>query len=162
MNARSSISLVLVAVLAGAVGWFGARHSTPVDRIATTTGAPRRIKFYQSAMHPWIKSDQPGKCRICGMDLVPIYGGDQAWDVGSNLVALTPAGASVVRVQTTEARQAPLVRTLRVAGTIEDDMTRHRYIAARVGGRSSTSTFTRPAWQSPPVRRLPRCTVPTS
>jgi hypothetical protein len=24
-------------------------------------------KFYQSPMHPWIRSDKPGNCTICGM-----------------------------------------------------------------------------------------------
>jgi len=38
---------------------------------ATATG--RKILYYQSPMHPWIKSDKPGKCPICGMDLVPVY-----------------------------------------------------------------------------------------
>ena len=27
-------------------------------------------RVFQCAMHPWIKSDKPGKCTICGMKLV--------------------------------------------------------------------------------------------
>jgi len=37
-----------------------------------------KILYYQSSMHPWIKSDKPGKCPICGMDLVPIYADEAA------------------------------------------------------------------------------------
>jgi len=33
-------------------------------------------------MHPWIKADQPGKCTICGMNLVPVYEGDKGIEVG--------------------------------------------------------------------------------
>ncbi len=33
----------------------------------------RKILYYQSGMHPWIKSDKPGKCPLCGMDLMPVY-----------------------------------------------------------------------------------------
>ena len=29
--------------------------------------------YYQSPMHPWVKSHKPGKCTVCGMDLVPVY-----------------------------------------------------------------------------------------
>ena len=90
---------------------------------------------YQCPMHPWIKSDHPGdKCTICGMELVAApAGGTAAAD--PNLVTLTPAGASVTGVQTAAIVRGPLVRTLRVAGIIEDDDTRHRIIAARVPGR---------------------------
>ena len=94
---------------------------------ATTT-------VYQCPMHPWIKSDKPGdKCTLCGMELVAAPAGDSAAD--PNLVTLTPAGASVIGVQTAAVTRAPLVRTLRVAGTVEDDDTRHRIISARVPGR---------------------------
>lgn len=90
---------------------------------------------YQCSMHPWIKSDKPGgKCTICGMALVAVTG-DAATFTDPNLVTLTPAAASVVGVQTAEVRRAPLVRTLRVTGVIDDDDTRHRILTARVPGR---------------------------
>ena len=91
---------------------------------------------YQCPMHPWIKSDQPGaKCTICGMALVAAPAGDNAAAADPNLVTLTPAAASVTGVQTTAVRRAPLVRTLRGTGVIDDDDTRHRILAARVPGR---------------------------
>ncbi len=99
---------------------------------AVLTAAPATV--YQCPMHPWIKSDKPGdKCTICGMALVAASTGDAAAD--PNLVTLTPGAASVVGVQTTEVRRAPLGRTLRVTGVIEDDDTRHRILTARVPGR---------------------------
>lgn len=91
---------------------------------------------YQCPMHPWIKSDKPGdKCTICGMALVAAPTGDSSAAADPNLVTLTPAAASVTGVRTAEVRRAPLVRTLRVTGVIDDDDTRHRILAARVPGR---------------------------
>jgi len=91
---------------------------------------------YQCPMHPWIKSDKPGdKCTICGMALVAAAAGDNAATADPNLVTLAPAAASVTGVQTAAVRRAPLVRTLRVTGVIDDDDTRHRILAARVPGR---------------------------
>ncbi len=99
---------------------------------AVLQAAPAAV--YQCPMHPWIKSDKPGdKCTICGMALVVAAAGDTAAD--PNLVTLTPAAASVVGVQTAEVRRAPLARTLRVTGVIDDDDTRHRILSARVPGR---------------------------
>lgn len=88
---------------------------------------------YQCPMHPWIKSGHAqDKCTICGMALTAAT---TTTDADPNLVALAPAGASVVGVQTAAVTRAPLVRTLRVAGVVEDDDTRHRIIGARVPGR---------------------------
>ncbi len=90
---------------------------------------------YQCPMHPWIKSDHAGaKCTICGMDLVVASAAGQA-ATDPNVVSLSPAGASVVGVQTAAVTRGPLVRTLRVAGVVDDDDTRHRIIGARVPGR---------------------------
>jgi Cu(I)/Ag(I) efflux system membrane fusion protein len=92
---------------------------------------------YQCPMHPWIKSEKAdAKCTICGMALVAASApaaGDQPVD--PNLVTLTASQAAVTGVQTAAVTRGPLVRTLRVAGVIDDDETRHRILAARVPGR---------------------------
>jgi Cu(I)/Ag(I) efflux system membrane fusion protein/cobalt-zinc-cadmium efflux system membrane fusion protein len=36
---------------------------------------PAGDTMYISPMHPWIVSDEPGQCPICGMDLVPVRDG---------------------------------------------------------------------------------------
>jgi Cu(I)/Ag(I) efflux system membrane fusion protein len=91
---------------------------------------------YQCPMHPWIKSDKPGDhCTICNMALVAAPANDSAGANDPNLVRLSPASASVIGVQTIAVRRAVLIRTLRVAGVVDDDDTRHRIIAARVPGR---------------------------
>jgi hypothetical protein len=79
----------------------------------------RRVAFYQDSMHPWVKSDQPGKCTICGMDLTPIYEGDQGFGVGDNTVVLSPNSISVLNVKIAEVKRQALCHTLRVAGTLE-------------------------------------------
>jgi Cu(I)/Ag(I) efflux system membrane fusion protein len=101
---------------------------------ADDAAGPGHAVLYQCAMHPWIKSDKPGKCTICGMDLVLAPAGGAAV-ADANLVVLSPASASVVGVRTAEVKRASLVRTLRVAGIIDDDDTRHRFLTTRVPGR---------------------------
>lgn len=126
--------ILVVAVLAGTVGFFaGGKFNSALQPSATASA--RKVKFYQSPMHPWIKSDQPGKCTICGMDLVPVYEGDAGFETKGGLVTLTPATASVIGVQTSEVRRGPLTRTLRVTGVVDDDETLHRIISAHVAGR---------------------------
>jgi membrane fusion protein, copper/silver efflux system len=136
MKPSSTVTLVLVAALAATAGWFTARHTgTATAGASEPADSTRKIKFYQSPMHPWIKADKPGKCTICGMTLVPVYEGESGITTDSGLVPLSAASASVIGVQTTEIRRAPLTRTLRVSGVLDDDETLHRILTARVPGR---------------------------
>jgi len=139
MNTRSPILVLATALIAGAAGWQAARHfphssSEPNHRDSAASG-DRKILFYQSAMHPWIKSDKPGKCTICGMDLTPVFEGDAAVPLDPSLVALSSNAISVLHVQSTPVRRGTLVRTLRVAGTLDDDDTRHHILSAWTAGR---------------------------
>ncbi len=96
----------------------------------------RVVDYYQSPMHPWIVSDEPGRCTICGMALVPVYVGQAALTAsGEDIVQLSAASAGVIGVATTVAHEAELHRTLRVNGAFEIDHTRHRVLSARVPGR---------------------------
>ncbi|MFZ9682279.1 MAG: efflux RND transporter periplasmic adaptor subunit [Cephaloticoccus sp.] len=91
---------------------------------------------YQCPMHPWIKADHPGeKCTICGMALVAAVAPADAAPAEPGLITLSPAQAAVTGVATSTVTTGPLARTLRVNGTIDDDETRHRILAARVPGR---------------------------
>jgi Cu(I)/Ag(I) efflux system membrane fusion protein len=138
MTPRLIALLLATAVLAAAAGWTAAQRFQRAARSGDTSAAAsatRKILFYQSAMHPWIKSDQPGKCTICGMDLTPVFEGDAAMPLDPGLVALGSNAISVLNVHSVTLQRGPLQRTLRVAGTLEDDDTRHRFISAAVAGR---------------------------
>ena len=134
MNAKTFLLLVLVAALAAAGGWW-VGHRRPAAGAAKTKSGAREVRFYQSPMHPWIKSDRPGKCTICGMDLVPVYKGEQGFAVAAGVVALGTNSVQVMNVQAEPLGRRTLRRTLRVAGTIDDNDTRHRRISAYIEGR---------------------------
>src|SRR5207244_12006451 len=46
---------------------------------------PSNVDYYTCTMHPSVKSQTPGKCPICSMDLVPVMkrGGKEAKSQGS-------------------------------------------------------------------------------
>ena len=123
---------LLIAVLAAAGGWFAAKHWT--EKKAAASDA-REILTYQSPMHPWIKSDQPGRCTICGMNLVAVYKGEKGFDADAGVVTLGSNVIQVIHVQTEEVKRRPLHRTLRVAGVIDDNDTAHRRLSAYADGR---------------------------
>jgi len=98
-------------------------------------GDQRAVKFYQSPMHPWITSDQPGQCTICGMDLVPVYEGEEGVSTDPGTVTLMPSTAQILGVDTAPVVRAPLEKSIRVSGLIEDDDTKHVIVSAFFDGR---------------------------
>lgn len=134
-------AILLTLAIAVPVTWFAAQKLGPKGGQPSTAldqgkqGA-RKLLYYQSAMHPWIKSDKPGRCTICGMELTPVYEGDAGFDSsGGEVVPLTQSMIQVLNVETAEAKVSPITKTLTVAGMIDDNATRHRILSAYVPGR---------------------------
>ena len=123
--------VILLIVLAGLAGWFVGRSRTNGD----TSDGTRKVLFYQSAMHPWIKSDKPGNCTICGMKLTPVYEGEKGIETDAKMITLSSNAINVINVQTEPAEKRSIEKTLAAAGRIEADQTRSRVIAAYVDGR---------------------------
>jgi membrane fusion protein, copper/silver efflux system len=123
--------ILILVVAAGAIGWFVGKGKTP----AKTTQGERKVAFYQSSMHPWIKSDKPGNCTICGMKLTPVYEGEKGFDTDSSIITLSSNAINVLNVQTEPVAKVPLERTLEVGGRVEADQTRSRVLSAYVDGR---------------------------
>src|SRR5580700_7251833 len=66
MNPKIIFGLIAVIVTAF---WPGSCLQTS----AQTTSATNDVDYYTCTMHPSVHSKTPGKCPICGMDLVPVY-----------------------------------------------------------------------------------------
>ena len=135
-------AILLTLAVAIPATWFATRklHNGGASSIATSgqpAKAERKLLYYQSAMHPWVKSPKPGRCTICGMELTPVYEGDAGFDAagGGDVVPLTQTMIQVLNVQTAEARVRPLQKTLTVAGMVDDNATRHRVLSAYIPGR---------------------------
>ncbi|MBX3748289.1 MAG: efflux RND transporter periplasmic adaptor subunit [Verrucomicrobiae bacterium] len=135
MKAPTLLAILLTAALVGPAAWWSARRLAQSHDALPAAGGPKRVLFYQSAMHPWIKSDTPGKCTICGMELTPVFEGDASPDLEPGMVSLPSNSITVIHVRSTSIHRGPLVRHLRVAGTLEPDETRRRLLPAYVAGR---------------------------
>jgi membrane fusion protein, copper/silver efflux system len=129
---KTLLTILITALLAAGGTWFALRKQPP-----ESTAADRKPLYYQSAMHPWIKSDKPGRCTICGMELTPVYPGEKGFDAtgGGNTIPLRQNQIQALNVQTEAAKIQPLSRILQVSGVIDDDATRHRILSAYVDGR---------------------------
>lgn len=147
----------VIAAIAAAAGWSAGRifPRAPQTHDAVAVGKSTRC---QCPMHPWVTSDKPADCTICGMDLVAASAGrDHADHASDGIVMLPPGSPNVLGVQTTAVNKQRLARTLRVSGMIGEDESRHGVISAPVEGRIDGLTMKHEGQQV--VRRQPIATI---
>ncbi len=123
----------VVIVLALAAGWCAGRLSSYHGETVAITQHPAG---FQCPMHPWVRSEKPERCTICGMKLAVVGGKVENPDHAALPIVMLPEGSpSVIGVQTAQVEKQRLMRTLRVAGMIGEDESRHGLISAPVEGR---------------------------
>jgi Cu(I)/Ag(I) efflux system membrane fusion protein len=91
---------------------------------------PNAIDHYTCSMHPSVKQQAPGKCPICGMDLIPVTNAQQE----QGTVLIDEARRQLIGVRTGEVIDAPMQSTLRAVGRVAYDESRLSEVSLRVRG----------------------------
>jgi len=86
------------------------------------------------SMHPQIRQQEPGKCPICGMDLIPLTSG-RTGDASSFVYEMSPEAVALANVQTSKVGYAILERDIELTGKIAVDERKRAIIAANYAGR---------------------------
>jgi len=141
ISGRSFITILVVVVLLCAAG-FGlyqlGRHTGPASQTATAISAGE--KTYTCPMHPQIIRHEPGKCPICGMDLVLVEeptekpGGAESGIPGLGVVEIDPRKQQLMGVVTTAVTRQPVHRTVRAVGLVTADESRLSDVHTKVEG----------------------------
>ena len=109
----------------------------PVYAEGQTAAAEKKVLYWVDPMHPAYKSDKPGIAPDCGMDLVPVYEGE---DVGKSTVEgysnvkLATSRQQLIGVQTGIAEKRSMGRTVRAVGRVSVDETRLHKITTKFDG----------------------------
>jgi Cu(I)/Ag(I) efflux system membrane fusion protein len=120
--------LLMLLLLAG--GGCG-RDAAPVEPGASAPQeAPDAVAFYTCAMHPSVRSPDPGICPICSMTLTPITVGE----LDSGVVVLDAQRRQAIGVRTAEVAREPLVVTIRAVGRVVVDESLQSDVTSRVRG----------------------------
>ncbi len=125
--------LPIVAILAFGLGGRLLGKEQRADTEPTHAhGSPEQI--WTCSMHPQVRQSEPGRCPICGMELIAVEGG--AADRSSDRITLTERAKALARVRTTEVGRLGSGRAeRRLLGRIEYDETSLRTVTAWIGGR---------------------------
>ncbi len=98
------------------------------EQMATANGAPfadkkeRKILYYKDPMHPWLTSPKPGKAPDCGMDMVPVYEGEEESQSGST-IKIDPTVVQNIGVKTEPVQKRRLAKVIRTVGKVAVDET---------------------------------------
>lgn len=134
MKLTTLAGILACGLLGLGAGWW-LRDRTGHGAVPGAESAERKLRFYQSPMHPWITSPDPGNCTICGMKLVAVYEGEAGGASDPSVIGLGEDQVRVIGIATLPVEERPLIQTLRFSGTLNDDDTRHRVLSAVVEGR---------------------------
>ena len=92
-----------------------------------------KASIWTCSMHPQIRMDKPGKCPLCGMDLIPLNQSTVQVDPGA--IHFTKEAAELANVLTSVVTQQKPVKEVRLYGKIQADERLLQSQVAHIPGR---------------------------
>lgn len=127
------IGLVVGMLAVGIPAWLAGRGSHAHDHATEAKGG---ATIYTCSMDPSVKQDHPGKCPICGMDLVPMAEGQTVTsDVSPDAVMLSDEAAALANIETEVVGSGSASKEVRLFGKVQPDERLQQTQAAYVAGR---------------------------
>lgn len=122
---------LLAGLLLGALIFRGCGHTSSADG---TEGEESAV--WTCSMDPQVKQPNPGKCPICGMDLIKMKQGETPTsDIDPNAVMLSDEALALANVETEVVGTPSGNKEIRLFGKIEPDQRLQQSQSAYVGGR---------------------------
>lgn len=115
-----------------------AAHAAGTGHRHAADAAPETATVWTCSMHPQIRQDKPGKCPICGMDLIPLQSSKGAGSGGTtdpDAIQLSEEALALADVQTSPVQRENPVKRIRLYGKIVPDERSLQSQTAHVGGR---------------------------
>lgn len=94
--------------------------------------------MYTCSMDPQVRQDHPGKCPICGMDLIPVGDAGKTMDMGDmnpDDIMLSDEAAALANIETQVVGTGAADKEMRLFGKIEPDERLEQVQSAYVDGR---------------------------
>ncbi|KAB2807688.1 efflux RND transporter periplasmic adaptor subunit [Phaeocystidibacter luteus] len=115
MKKKQIIGIIAVAIVAGALGWLIKPNHEAHNHTETVTES----QIWTCSMHPQIRSNEPGNCPICGMDLIPLE--EEGESANSHEISLTENARRLANVQTEVVGHSETSNEIRLSGKVKPD-----------------------------------------
>ena len=123
----AGVLVIFLMGIAQRVGWISAGGTV------ATTDASVGDQIVTCSMHPQIRQPNPGRCPICGMELVVATAGGA--DLDELSVKIESAQRRLANIETAETKREPVSATIQTVGAIAIDESRMATIASYIDGR---------------------------
>ncbi len=90
-------------------------------------------QIWTCSMHPQIRSNEPGKCPICGMDLIPVNSSKE--EVAYNQLKLSETAIKLAEIRTSKVERKTAAKVIRLSGKVEYNETNVANLTSRIPGR---------------------------
>lgn len=132
--AKRYVSFAIILSLGIFVGWLVFRPSEVKEENRGSHTEESAATIWTCSMHPSIRMDEPGKCPICAMDLIPLVQGGSA-SADPDAIRMTEAAAMLAKVQTTVVSRQKPVREVRLYGKVQTDERQLQNQVSHLSGR---------------------------
>ncbi len=132
INKPLTTVVILICLIVAAPIFISCKHK---DNKSSSENSEKIV--YHCPMHPNYMSNSPGKCPICGMDLVPVdrqQGADSLKEVSGNGVEINPNMIQNMGVKTEKAERRSLMKEIRANASITPDERRIYSVTSRING----------------------------
>ena len=110
-------------------------HGHSGDKHSDSTMTKSQAEIWTCSMHPQIKLPKPGKCPICGMNLIPLENDSSDEDGNEISLKLSNNAQMLAEVTMTPVIRKAVTKQVRMVGNLDYDETRLTHITAWVPGR---------------------------
>jgi membrane fusion protein, copper/silver efflux system len=125
-----SISLIMGLFLGWMIFHPAVKSNTKAGQVIETA----KSTIWTCSMHPQVRLTEPGKCPICGMDLIPLIQSNTT-SVDPDAIRLSKDAAQLANVLTTVVTKQKPVKEVRLYGKVQADERLFQSQTSHVPGR---------------------------
>lgn len=119
-NKYVRLSLMLIA--GGLIGWFikPSGQSANENVTESTLQEQQKEQIWTCSMHPQIRKTEPGKCPLCGMDLIPVNNESNS-DADPMAISMSETAIQLANIRTIITSIGKPIKELRLPGKVQAD-----------------------------------------
>ena len=120
-NKKLIITAISTLVIGLLFGWliFGTSSEKLANEEHQQTIDAGEETIWTCSMHPQIRQNEPGKCPICGMDLIPLE--SQEGELDPMAISMSPTAMQLANVSTALVGTMDPVKSVRLNGKVQAD-----------------------------------------
>jgi Cu(I)/Ag(I) efflux system membrane fusion protein len=128
------VNYSLILILGTFIGWLVFHPSQKTEEKHDHSTEVAQGTIWTCAMHPQIRMEEPGKCPICGMELIPLAKSSTT-SIDPSAIHLSKEAAQLANVLTSVVSKQKPIKEVRLYGKVQADERLFQSQVAHIPGR---------------------------